>query len=488
MYLQGARFLGAAFLAASLAITAGCGGGGSSNGPTSSTPLVPGSNQVAGPADPVQDLLTQLSDGAGDVPVLGDTVSALVGALVSLLDAPDGLASGFQDFLLSQDPQDLITGGQDAGDAILSFAAGLSDTLIQLSEEGEAIPGLDAVLPQLLALQEMVRDGFTGTSDGGNLTLVTDTLVEIAGSLGALSGQVPPAVQDAPLVGALLATLGQGSQDLATTLDAVGQLDGKATSDALLDSFTHLLTGLTGALPGGFDAQLTGAVDSAKDTFSGGLALLLDPLFRSLSAVLGPVTGQGAPLNNILPGLLSGNLAGLGGISGLGSLLEGGGTSSGGLPIPVLGDLLAGLPLLGDLLGGILGGASAGGGLPVLGDVLGGGGNLPLLGDLLQGLPGLSAPGSSAPASLPIIGDLLTSILSLNDGGLPILGDILADGGNGAGGLDIPVIGGLLDGLLGGLLGQAGGLDANGGFLGGLSGVPVLGGLVGGLLGGLLGG
>lgn len=486
MYSQGARFLGAAFLAASLAFTAGCGGGGSSSGPTNSGPLMPGTNQVSGPADPIQDVLGQLSDGAGDVPVLGDTAAALVGALVSLLDAPDGLASGFQDFLLSQDPQDLLNGGQVTGDAILSFAGGVSDALIQLSEEGAAIPGLDAVLPQLLGLQEMVRDGFTGASDGGKLTLLTNTLADLAGSLDALSGQVPDSVQDAPLVGALLATLGQGSQDLATTLDAVGELDGQATSDALLNSFTNLLSGLAGALPGGFGTQLDGAIASAQGTFAGGLALLLDPLFQSLSAVLAPVTGNDAPLNNILPSLLSSDLAGLGGIAGLGDLLAGGGTGSDGLPIPVLGDLLSGLPLLGDLLGGILGGNSAGG-LPLLGDVLSGDGNLPLLGDLLQGLPGLSGPGGGT-ASLPIIGDLLTSVLSLGDDGVPILGDILAGGSNGAGGLDIPVIGGLLDGLLGNLLGLAGGTDASGGFLGGLSGVPVLGDLLSGLLGGLLGG
>lgn len=487
MWTKATHFVACAFMAASLAFVAGCNGG-SSGGGGGSDALPVGGNNVVGPADPVQNALLDLGSGLGGTPVLGDSTEALVAALVSLLDVPDGLAGAFQEFMLSQDPEDLLRGGELSGDALLSFAAGLNEVVIQLTEEGAAVPGLDQLAPLLLDLERLVQDGITGETGGGDLTVLTDMLVSVANILYGASQQVPAEVENAPLVGDLLATLAQGTLDLSDILDAVGRLDGDDTSAALVGAFQNLVTGLSGSLPGGAGAQLEGAVTEATVLFQNGLALLLEPLFQALRGVLAPVTGSESPFAPLLTSLISLDLEALGGVGGFGDLLAGGGTAPGGSSIPLLGDLLAGLPLLGDLLGGLLGG-DAGGGLPLLGDVLEGGGTggLPLLGDLLQGLPGLSAPGSSDPLPLPLLGDLLTTLLALDGDGVPVIGGILAAGSTG-GGLDLPLIGDLLDTLLGDLLGLAGGVDSGGGFLDGLGGIPVLGPLLGGLLDGLLGG
>lgn len=475
-------------MAASLTL-AGCGssgggGGSDGNGGGGGATVVPvGGNNLLGPADPVQDALIDAGNGAGDAPVVGDTAAALLSALVALLDAPDGLASGFQDFATSQDPNDLFAGGEDAGAALLSFAAGLSETLIQLSEEGQAIPGSDALLPTLLDLQQQVQDGLSGASNGGDLTAITDLLVQLSGQLAGLSGQVPPQVADAPLVGDLLAALGTGSADLATILDSVGRLNGDDTSAALTQAFQNVLSALTGSLPGvGDNAMLTGAVSDATMQFERGLAIVLNPLFQALRGVLAPITGEASPLAGGLDGLLGGDTGGLAG------LLAGGGMSSGGTQIPLLSDLLAGLPLLGELLTQLPGGGALGaGGLGSLTTILdqGGTGGIPLLGDLLAGIPNLSAPGGSGAPSPAALTDLLTSLLSLNGDGLPVLGDVLA-GAGGAGSLDLPIVGNVLDDLLGNLTGMFG-ADANGGFLDGSEGLLSLGGIVTGLLGSILG-
>lgn len=488
MMMAFARNVAGTALAVSVALAAGCGGGGggSSGGGSDTVPV--GGNQVTGPTDPVQEVLLDVGDQAAGAPVVGDTSAALVSALVALLDVPDGLAAGFQDFLVSQDPNDLLQSGELAGDALLSFAAGISETLIQLTEEGQAIPGSEALLPLLLQLQQAVQDGITNTTGGGDLTVVTDLLIDIAGQLTALSGQVPPQVQDAPLVGDLLAALGGASGDLATLLDAVGRLNGDDTSAALVGLLDGVADALSGSLPGDAGAMLPAALTDATLLFQNGLAVLLNPLFQALRGVLAPVTGDASPFAPVVSGLLAGDTSGLTDVGGLAALLAGGGMSSGGTQIPLLSDLLAGLPLLGDLLAGLTGGGALDGGLDSILVLLnqGGTGSVPLLGDLLQGIPGLSEPGSSAPISPAALTDLVTALFSLNGDGLPILGDVLA-GAGGLGSLDATLLGTILDGLLGNLVSMFG-AGAGGGFLDGSEGLLSLGSIVSGLLDSLLGG
>lgn len=485
MNFPSSRFFLGALFSVWLAVATGCGGGGGggSAADDGNQPVPVGGNQVAGPADPVQDALTDVGDTTGDAPVIGDTSAALLSALVALLDAPDGLANGFQNFLTSQNPDDLIAGGDLAGNALLSFAAGLSETLIQLSEEGQAIPGSENLLPLLTDLQTEVQDGITGETDGGDLTAITDLLVQIAGELDTLSGQVPAQVADAPLVGDLLAALGTGATDLSTILDATGRLDADDTSAALVNSFDNLLTSLSGSLPGGAGTALSDAVDQAGVNFENGLAVVLNPLFQALRGVLAPVTGETSPLAPVLGGVLSGDLDGFGGEAAFGDLLAGGGTGSGGTEIPLLSDLLSGLPVLGDVLAGLMGG-DAQGGLDTVTDLLanGGSGDVPLLGDVLQGVPAL---GGADPASLPVLGDLLSALLSLDGDGVPVVSDIL-DSVGGAGNFNPGDFSGVIEDLLPELFNQFG-QDGNGGFLDGTEGLPVIGGLISGLLGGILG-
>ncbi|MDT0634936.1 hypothetical protein [Spectribacter hydrogenoxidans] len=487
MNFPSSRFLLGALFSAWLALATGCGGGGGggSAADDGNQPVPVGGNQVAGPADPVQDALTDVGDTTGDAPVIGDTSAALLSALVALLDAPDGLASGFQSFLTSQNPDDLIAGGDLAGDALLSFAAGLSETLIQLTEEGQAIPGSENLLPLLTQLQVEVQDGITGQTDGGDLTAITDLLVQIAGELDTLSGQVPSQVADAPLVGDLLTALGTGADDLSIILDATGRLDGDDTSAALVDSFENLLTSLSGSLPGDANSALTGAVGDATVQFENGLAVVLNPLFQALRGVLAPVTGETSPLAPVLGAGFAGDFSDFGGEAGFGDLLAGGGTGSGGTQIPLLSDLLSGLPVLGDVLAGLMGGEAAGG-LDTLSNLLanGGTGNVPLLGDVLQGVPAL---GGADPASLPLLGDLLTALLSLDGDGVPVISDILDSAGGTGTGFDSSQFSDIIDGLLPELFASFGGQDANGGFLSGAEGLPVIGGIISGLLGSILG-
>lgn len=491
MWTRATHFVACAFLAASLAFVSGCNGSSSGTSNAVDTPVPVGGNNVEGLIDPIQDALLQVGGGLGAVPVVGDTAAALISALVALLDVPDGLLTGLQEFLFTQDPAALLEAGELSGDALLSFAAGLSETLIQLTEEGEALPIVNSLTPLLLDLEQQVQDGVTGETGGGDLTAITDLLVNIANLLQGLTTKIPAGVENAPLVGNLVGVLGTVTGDLGTLLDSVGRLDGDATSATVVGLLEGVVGSLTGALPGVGD-QLTGALSQVTTLLERGLGLLLDPLFQALRGVLAPITGPDSPFGGLLDVLLSADLSGLGGLGGLGDLLGGGGTASDGTSIPLLGDLLGGLPLLGDLLGGLLNanveGANAQGGLSTLEATLSGGNGLPLLGDLLQGV--VSQPGSSEPASLPLIGDLLSALLA-PDGGVPIIGTLLDNVETDSEGLpllgQLPILGDLLNGLLGGLLGQAGD-SGDGGFTDVLGGLPVLGPIVGGLLDGLLGG
>lgn len=457
------RFPLGALLAASMALTAcgGSGGGGSpvvDSGPRDVPPA--GQNAVAGPVDPVQEVLTQVGAGAAQVPALGPASQSLVDGLVSLLDAVDGLAGGFREFLTTQNPDALLQGGRQAGSAILSFSGGLQEALLELNQTGQQIPGLGSVLAQLETLQQQVRDATFGAAEGGDISAVTNTLRDLVVTLGDLQSVLPAQLKNRDQVSSLLNVVGNAADDLAVVLDETGQLDGTGTGQALVALVEHLANNLAGVFPGDVGTQLTAPLNQFTGTFQQGLAVLLEPLFQTLRGVLAPVTGADAPLN-ILGG--SGDLAGVDRSEVKGPLFK-------------LGDLLAALQ-----------GIGGSGGAAALQNALSAGGSIPLVGDLLQTVLAGAGAGGQTP-SLPVIGDLLGSLLAGSGSGALPIDDLLSAGGSlGAGGL-VDALTGLLDKLLG----LAGGLSAtDGGFLGNGASAGLLGtvqSLLDTVLGGLLGG
>lgn len=424
-------------LAASLALTA-CGG--SSGGDAASnigTREVPpaGQNAVRGPVDPVQNALRKLGEGTGQIPAVGPAVEPLVDSLVSLLDVVDGLTSGFQEFITSQDPAALLAGGEKAGTAILSFSSGLQTALLELNRTGQQIPAVGTVLQRLEQFQLAIRQATRGETAGGDISPVTDTLNGLLASLSDLQGQLPGSVQNSPASG-LFDAVFSALEDLGVVLDETGQLDGSGTSQAMATLVENLAANLASSLPGGAGEQLTAPLEQFTQTFTGGLAVLLEPLFQTLRGALAPLTGPQAPL-----AILGGTMGG----KDLTTVDRG----SFSLPLLKLGDLLAGLAGA----GGSIGGAAA------LQDSLSPGGSIPLVGPLLQDL--LGGPGGTAP-SLPVIGDLLGSLLAPAAGGgaLPISG-VLGSG------QPLEILTGLLTDLLGMTsTDSSGGLGILGGLLG----------------------
>lgn len=426
-------------LAASLTLTAcgGSDGGGggvdSGAGPRDVPPA--GKNVVEGPVDPVQQALTKVAESTGNIPQLGSTVEPLVGSLVSLLDAVDGLAGGFRDFLTTQKPAELLEGGSKAGSAILAFSSGLQKALLELNRTGQQIPGLDIVLARLEKAQKAIKQATRGNTEGGDISTVTDALNALAQSLAGLPNKLPEQLQNRERVSGLLTTLSAAVSDLGVVLDETGQLDGSGTGQALVTLLDHLATNLTDLFPGDAAAPITDQIDKFKDLFRKGLAVLLEPLFQTLRGVLAPVSGQ----------------------DGLLAILGGSGDLRGVERSDVKGSLL----MLGDLLASLAPGSDSGG-AAALQDSISRGGSIPLIGPLLQGLLG-GAGGADQP-SLPVIGDLLGALLAPaagQGGSLPIAGLLQSK----------DTRGGLVDALTG-LLTQLLGMprDSTGGF-GLLSGV-----------------
>jgi hypothetical protein len=431
-----------------------CGGSGSSN-PAAGAPQAKLSCvDIAGPADPAQDALRdELAPQLAQIPEIGDAATELVNAVATLVDAVDALANGLEALLLEQDPDAFAEHAAGAGDAILCFADELNDALMTLTGGAAGsplgdLPGVPAVLAQIENLQNVFGEALRGDAQGGDLTALTDQLVVVAAQLAALADQLPANAPDAPLVGDLLMLPSQMLADLAVALDAVGRLDAGATRQAisgLFGSAAALLNGgdlgLPVALPVDGALPVADGFAQAQATFDQGLGLLIEPLFRALSATLAPVTGPQAPFAALLAGTLDGNPPD-DVTAALLAALEGGGTAPGGDPIPELSDLLAGVPVLGDLVATALG--LAGGGTDLLGSILSGGDGLPSLADALAGIPGLGDAGS--PPGVDTLADLIAQLLALDGDGVPVIGALLEgllSGGN------LPDIGGLLGGLLG---------------------------------------
>lgn len=186
-------------LAATAFLTA-CGGGG--GGSAAVAPVEPKYQNVAGPADPVQDGLNAVGTSAAATPAVGASLQTMTESLVCLTDAVDVLAGSLQSLAATQDPQQFAQLQSQLGPALECAAEELTAALEGLSAPGQPTSSgpsaatVQDLLAQLDALQSLLGDS---GSTPGDLTAVTDVLVGIANELALLVTQVPP-VPNAPQI------------------------------------------------------------------------------------------------------------------------------------------------------------------------------------------------------------------------------------------------------------------------------------------------
>lgn len=327
------------------AMLSGCGGGGGS----SSTPTQTGYKNAVGPIDPVQTALSDLGNGVAATPTLGPSLQTLAGSLVCLTDAVDVLSGSLQTLAQTQDPQGFAQVQSQLGPAIECGLERLTAALEGLSAPGLPLSGAPSAstVQDLLGQIADVQDLLSGGGSPADLGAVTDALVDLAATLDDLSSQIP-SVPNAPQVEVLTQAVSGVLLNVATIVDATGQLN-EAGVIAGINALTFQLAGVLGSpnltgvgvVDSAFQSlalQVVGSVIPAQQALQVGLFTVLAPLFNALEAVLSGVGGTGQ-FTGLLSGLLSGNpLAAP--LQPVLDLLGGGGVGSGGLPIPLLGDLL----------------------------------------------------------------------------------------------------------------------------------------------------
>ncbi|MEY1660764.1 hypothetical protein [Isoalcanivorax beigongshangi] len=489
-------------------------------------PALPGLD--CNPTDPLSclgaltGLLEPVTGLIGQVPVLGDIVNGILGGLL-----PGGSNGGAMPALpgLDCNPTDP-----------LSCLGALTGLL-------EPVTGLIGQVPVLGDIVNGILGGLLpGGSNGGDMPALPGLDCNPAdplSCLGALTGLLEPVtglVGQVPVLGDIVNGLlggllpgGNGGGDMP----ALPGLDCNPTDPlSCLGALTGLLepvTGLIGHVPvlgdivnGILGGLLPGGSNGgARPALPGLDCNPAEPLscLGALTGLLAPVTalmGHGPVLGDIVNVILGG--------------LRPGGSNGGAMPAlpgldcnpadplsclgaltgllePVTG-LVGQVPVLGDIVNGLLGGLLPGGN---------GGGDMPALPGLdcnpadplscLGALTSLLTPLTNGIAQVPVLGDVVNGLLgALLNGGTPSIPGVpnleqvcgnsndplqcLLNAGQGLDGLSgllgqVPVLGDLLGGLLGGVLGGGGG--STGGNGSPLDGIPILGPILGGLLGGLLG-
>lgn len=325
------------------AMLSGCGGGGGS----SSTPTQTGYKNAVGPVDPVQTALTDLGAGAAATPTLGPSLQTLTGSLVCLTDAVDVLSGSLQTLAQTQSPQDFAQLQSQLGPAIECGLERLTAALEILSAPGLPLAGAPSastvqdLLGQIADVQSLLNSGGTSPT---NLTQVTNGLEDVAATLDQLSTQIP-SVPNAPQVEVLTQALSGVLLNVSTIVDAAGHLN-EGGVIAGVNALTFQLAGVFGSpsLTGigvvdstfqSLALQVVGSVIPAQQALQVGLFTVIAPLFNALETIL----GGSSSFTGLLSGLMSGNPAALP-VQPLLGLLSGGGVGGGGLPIPLLGDLL----------------------------------------------------------------------------------------------------------------------------------------------------
>ncbi|RBP25040.1 Ig-like domain-containing protein [Marinobacter pelagius] len=432
-------------------------------------------------------LVVLLNDSlVSQIPVLGDGLNALGGQLLAPLEfgeADDGL-SNLDNVLLLQVP--LVSGLTDLLSGASNFSGVQTTTVDGTPFEDFSSALVAACDPKSVTTTDPAADCALGLDLGLDVTQLqslADTFT------GGDVGQVPTLIQS-----------------LATTL-ATGDFNN------LPPELSEMLGGQLFPREDGLGVELRLVDDSSlplPTPAEDGLLTVLDALGQI--PVLGELFNQtdGKPLVDV--GLLEGELLGLdlGGLASV-NVLSGTETLIGENGILNLGGaLFDALSIVTDQLPGL--GDGTGGGvpldpadLPLIGTLIGfldlgnldGVGlspellspltdllqlpsdsltpdNLPLVGELLSLLP--TDLDSGALNDIPVLGDLISQLLSLNPGEdadlsqIPLVGDILnlitggLTGGGESGSLDsltdlldpsqlqdLPLIGGILDGLLGAL-------------------------------------
>lgn len=394
----------------------GLGGDGGAEGPTG-TPL---DLLLAPLADGLQTLLDTLGGAAADTPA-----SAAIDPIIAGLEALVGVLNG-----------DLPIGTDFGGFAKDGGSNPFGDALAQLQEQlsGLADGGLPGGVPGLPG----------GGADDLDLKPVTDIVAQVTNALGLAIAQGREQLEGAagsevPVIGGLLLSVETALADTNAVLAAAGEYDGVAVNGAVEALLENTLGNvLTEVLPLRMIGEQVGqdlagpikaGINQGVTALSSGTILLLGPLFdTALDDALAPALD---PIEAVIAQILAAvPVPGGAAAPDLGSLLSGGLTQltntlsslvpAGGFPgLPGGG----GSPL--DLLLGGLGGLP---GLPGAGD-----------------LPGVSSAGVDGITGTPL--DLLLGTLVDND--------------------PTGLLGGLLETVLGGILGALGGLGGLGGGLGG---------------------
>lgn len=377
---------------------------------------VSASGPVAGPLDPVQGaLIDEIGAQLVVLPQLGEPLVHVVTALGRLLDVVDALAASGETLFVERDPAaggDALSGGalavqcgakslaQAYMDSPLAAALPTSSqqlveelaelTLVFSGEDSIGLAGLEDLTSRLAAI---------ATRLSGMVSVVQNFPELLPAELGDAAGQIPAEalfpLLDAPAV--LLA-------NLAELLESAGGLHGQQTADAVAVTLTDLLGAVAAFDPSG---SATGLLDEAQAHLSGGLGLILVPLFDAIQ------TGLGGSATGLFSSFLVDGIDGFPGAPNpLATYL--GGNAPGG---DSLTDLLAGVPLLGDLLGLVL--ASSGSGFAFADADAG----KALLHDLLNGAGPEGA--ESLLAALTVAGTQLQALApaGLGDGGAAFASD-----------------------------------------------------------------
>lgn len=358
-----------AVLGLSIGLTA-CGGSGSSNGSGGANGDTGGGNPdvgftgVSGPLDALQDpisndVLGQLSSAAAGTPLEGVIDCLDKAVVIDLLDVLDSVLVGVQASTVGLDPTTAFDGvATHMQDAINAFATDLPAVLTSLaggtctgegtdiSDSGNPLAGtpLEALGTALAPVLSQVPGADGQDAD---LTTLATFVTQLNTAFQEGMALVPAEAKEAPVVGGVLATLANLTNNLDGTMQQVGQYNGEGSALGAAITVNVLLNDLlTQVVPLEFIETSAGqgpiisgqikpvidqitndlllqAVDPAttlalEQGLDSALAPLLDPIENAvLPAILGPLsdalaggTGTGAtptgtPLDALLDPIMS---------------------------------------------------------------------------------------------------------------------------------------------------------------------------------------
>lgn len=347
------RIFAAAAAVSFAAALSGCGGGGADGADlVSSSGLEPGlgipAAKCLGTTGPFDAAQTAISNGLGSLtsalPQGAGVASRLTSAVSHLLDSPDALIAALQNLAANQDPQAFVAELTAAGDGLrcgLAYTdAALVDLTQQLQTMGASVPALPGLLSQIKGIETLLGQSLIGSVDLATLTSMLDAL---PGPLSQVSGQLPAGLK-IPNVLLPLGMISNITSTVSVVLRSVAHLDAGSAQGAIVGMAVYLAGLLNGASAVGLPSVVVQPIYSlllqGNTQFLTHSAPYIGALFTALSNVL---ASQSNPLP-LLQGILMGGITGApvtGQFANALGLLSGGGTTAGGLPIPLLSHLLA---------------------------------------------------------------------------------------------------------------------------------------------------